>query len=300
MTHSVEKIDTSTAAKTGTVPTMIVAIEQHFPTEQRIIDDSLAVKILPGGYQFMVKLMGLPFLRDWMVKVTEKQVEGIWSGMLCRKRYIDDKVVTAVTEEKSVSAIVNLGAGYDTRVYRLPDLAKILVWEVDLPVNIEAKRVKLQKALGQIPSHVTLVPINFMEEELGSALAEQGYGSDHPTFFIWEAVSQYLTESAVRQTFDFLAQAPAGSQLAFTYVLKDFVEGKNLYGSDKFYQQWVVKDKAWHFGFDPAEVANFLAEYGWRLIEDLSYKALGEKYMKPSGRNLPATVIERMVYAEKQ
>lgn len=299
MTQTKENFDTSTAAQTGIGPTFMVAVEQYFPSEQQIIHDDLALKILPMGYQLLIKLLRIPLLRNWMVKVSEKQVEGIWSGILVRKRYIDDKVVAAVSGENSVKAIVNLGAGYDTRVYRLPDLATVPVWEVDQPVNIEAKQKNLQKALGQIPSHITLVPINFIEQELGAVLQAHSYPSDSKTFFVWEAVSQYLTESAVRQTFEFLAQAPTGSQLAFTYVLKDFVEGLNLYGLEKFYERMIVKDNAWHFGFNPENVADFLSEYGWRLIEDLGYDELGERYTKPTGRNLPAMTIERMVYAEK-
>ncbi|UCC51251.1 MAG: class I SAM-dependent methyltransferase [Anaerolineaceae bacterium] len=154
-------------------------------------------------------------------------------------------------------------------------------------------------ALGTIPAHVTLVPINFLTQDLGEVLNSHGYVGDEKTFFIWEAVSQYLTETAVHQTFQTLSQAPAGSQLTFTYVLKDFIEGKNLYDEEKFYERMIVKDNIWHFGFDPAEVTDFLNEYGWRLIEDLSYEELNNRYAKPSGRDLPSMVIERMVYAER-
>ena len=300
MTQTDGKVDTSAAAQTGVAPTMMVAIEQNFPGDQRIIHDELALKILPVGYQFLVKLMRIPVLRNWMVQASEKQVDGIWSGMVCRKRYIDDKLVLAVADENSVDAVVNLGAGYDTRVYRLPALADVPAWEVDQPVNIEAKQANLQKALGKIPSHVTLVPINFVDQKLGSVLATHGYAAGTKAFFIWEAVSQYLTETAVRQTFDFLAQAPAGSQLAFTYVRKDFIEGKELYGLEKFYERMIVKDNAWHFGFEPEEVADFLSEYGWRMIEHLGYDDLADRYVKPTARELPSMVIERMVYAEKE
>lgn len=103
----------------------------------------------------------------------------------------------------------------------------------------------------------------------------------------------------MRQTFDFLAQAPAGSQLAFTYVRKDFIEGKNLYGAEKFQEQMVLKDKVWHFGFAPEEMADFLNEYGWDLLEDVGYDELGERYIKPGGRNLASTPIERLAYAAK-
>ncbi|MCP4356791.1 MAG: class I SAM-dependent methyltransferase [Chloroflexi bacterium] len=298
MTQTNETFDTSGAAKTGSGPTFLVAMEQYEPPAQRIIEDDLAVKILPGGERFFLKLMRISLLRNWMLSFTEKQIKGGSSAFLCRKQYIDETIVAAV-ENGSFDAIVNLGAAFDTRVYRLPALANIPAWEVDQPVNIKAKQKGVQSALGTIPPHVTLVPINFMTQDLGEVLNEHGYAGSEKTFFIWEAVTQYLTETAVRETFQYLAQAPTGSQLTFTYVLKDFIEGKNLYGEEKIYERMVVKDKSWHFGFDPAEVADFLQEYGWRLIEDLSYEELNNRYAKSIGRNLPSMKIERMVYAEK-
>jgi methyltransferase (TIGR00027 family) len=192
-----------------------------------------------------------------------------------------------------------LGAGFDTRLYRLSALRDLPAWEVDQPTNIEAKKAGLHKALGQIPSNISLVPINFMEEDIGALLAVQGYAINSKTFFIWEAVSQYLTETAVRQTFKFLAQARAGSQVAFTYILKDFIEGKELYGLENSYEQLVAKNQIWHFGFAPEEVPDFLQQYGWRMVEDLGYDELGERYLKPTGRDLPSMAIERIVYAEK-
>jgi methyltransferase (TIGR00027 family) len=298
MTQESATFDSSSAAQTGSGPTFLVAMEQYEPPEHRIINDDLAAKVLPRGERFFLKLLRIPLLRKWMINLSEKQIEGASSAFLCRKRYIDETIVAAV-ENGSVAAIVNLGAAFDTRVYRFPALATIPAWEVDQPVNIEAKKKGVQSALGRIPPHVTLVPINFIRQDLGAVLNEHGYAGDKKTFFIWEAVSQYLPETAVRQTFNFLAQAPTGSQLTFTYVLKDFIDGENLYGEEKFYERMVTKDKIWHFGFDPAEVADFLGDYSWHLIEDLSYEELNNRYAKSIGRNLPSMKIERMVYAEK-
>ncbi len=295
MTHANETFDTSGAAQTGYAPTFIVAVEQHFPAEQRIIEDSLAPHILSGSNRFMVTMTRIPALRNWMVSFTEKAIQGGWSGFLVRKRYIDDRLVEAVAEQQ-INAVVNLGAGYDTRLYRLPALQNIPAWEVDQAVNIDAKRQRLQKVLGAIPNNVKLVSMNFMEQTIDDVLNEQGYAGEDKTFFIWEAVSQYLTESAVRKMFDFFAKAPAGSRLAFTYVLKDYVEGENFYGQEKFHKR--VAD-IWHFGFDPAQLADFLSEYGWRLIEDVRYEELGNRYVKPTGRELTSMQIERMVFAEK-
>ena len=295
---TIKEIDTDAAAQTGIVPTLIVAVEQGFPREQRIIDDELAAKFLPVGYRLLVKLTRMiPLLRDLMIKSTESQVAGFWSCMTCRKRYIDDQVTAAVSDG-SVKGIVNLGAGFDTRVYRFPVLATVPVWEVDQPKNIAAKRRGIEHALGRVPPHVTLVATNFLDEDIRSVLEEQGYAGDLPIFFIWEAVSQYLNETAVRETFQFFTQAPAGSRLAFTYVLKDFVEGKNAFGQQKFYER-IVREGIWHFGFDPEQVPGFLEEYGWRLLEDRGYDTLSRQYLQSTGRDLAAMEIERMVYAEK-
>jgi len=292
-----DKINTRGAANTGDKPTVVVAIEQNFPKEERIIQDAIAPQIISGSGRFWVYLTKINAIRNWMVNASEKSIQGIWSCFLVRKRYIDERLVQEV-DQNGINAIVNLGAGFDTRLYRLPEVQHIPSWEVDQAVNINTKRERLQKVFKEVPNHVKLVPINFLEQEIGDALEEQGYLGEAKTFFIWEAVSQYLDETAVNKTFDFFAKAPTGSKLAFTYVPKDFITGENLYGAEKFYKQ-AVKRKLWHFGFNPNELAAYLKIYGWQLIEDLSYAELNNRYVKPTGRKLGVMEIERMVYAEK-
>lgn len=146
---------------------------------------------------------------------------------------------------------------------------------------------------------MTLVPINFDREELGAVLASHGYASGTKTFFIWEGVTQYLTEEGIRTTFAFLAKAPPGSRLVFTYVPKTFIDGKVFYGQEYLYKGMLLKDKSWFFGMDPKDVPDFLGVYGWRLLEHLSYEELAERYVKPTGRELLSMAVGRMVYAEK-
>jgi len=119
--------------------------------------------------------------------------------------------------DSQIDAAVILGAGFDTRAYRLPVLAPTPVYEIDLPANIDRKRTRLTKLFGGIPANVTLVPIDVETQDLAD-LANHGYRPERPTFFVWEAVTQYLTEAGVRKTFDFLATAAPGSHLVFTYV----------------------------------------------------------------------------------
>jgi methyltransferase (TIGR00027 family) len=141
--------------------------------------------------------------------------------------------------------------------------------------------------------------MDFDHEILGDILRSYGYAVDIKTFFIWEAVTQYLPEESVRKTFDYLAQASPGSRLAFTYVRKDFIEGKMLYGQKYIYENMVIKDKSWLFGLDPDEVGEFLSAYGWQVQEHLGYDELANVYVKPTGRKLLSTPLERIVLAQK-
>ena len=62
----------------------------------------------------------------------------------------------------------------------------------------------------------------------------------------------------------------------------------------------VLKDKVWLFGLNPEEVADFLAGYGWRVLEHVGYEDLADAYVKPTGRQLESLALERIVYAEKR
>ncbi len=288
---------TKAAAKTGSGPIATVAIEQLFPIDQRIIIDDYAYSILPFGVRAYAWLARADWFRDWMIRASEKAVPGAWGGFLCRKRYIDDKLTETIG---NISSVVILGAGFDTLAYRLPALADLPVWEVDQPVNIKAKGARLRKLFGDVPAHATLVPIDFDHEDLGNVLSSHGFSSGHQTFFVWEAVTQYLTETGIRATFDFLAKVPAGSRLAFTYVLKDLIDGKDFHGQEYIYKKMVLKEKAWLYGMDPEEVSNLLGAYGWRVLEHIGYEELAERYVKQTDLNLASMAIERMVYAEKE
>lgn len=284
------------ASETAIGPMTIVAEEQYYDQDQRLSDDTLAYHVLPRSVQRVVRLTRWRPARNLLINLTEKTAHGIWGSVLCRKRYIDDKLREAAP---SVEAVVILGAGLDTRAYRMTELRGIPVFEVDLPENIASKRTRLQKLFAQLPSSVRLVPIDFERQNLETVLAEYGYQRNQRTFFVWEAVTQYLTEEAVRTTFDFLAKATTGSRLVFTYIRQDFLDGVNLYEAAMTYERFRVKQRLWHFGLVPEQVAGFLEAYGWREVEQIGSQECVERYIRPSGRDLPVSEIERSVFAEK-
>jgi methyltransferase (TIGR00027 family) len=283
------------AARTGIMPTFLVAVEQCFPEAQRIVNDGMAVRMLPWSAAAFVRLLRLRPIRDGLIDLTEKSDPGIWGGLLCRKRYIDDRLLAG---SHGVDGVLSLGAGFDTRPLRLQQLSRLPVWEVDQHENIEAKALRLRKVLGEIPAHIKLVSADFDNDDLDTVLTAQGYSTALRIFIIWEAVTQYLTEPGARATFAWLARAAPGSCLAFTYVRKDFIDGKSFYGWESGYKRFVAT-KVWQFGMAPEMWPAFLGGYGWRVVEDLGYDELAARYVATSDRRLGYTPVERLIYAEK-
>ncbi|MBB6460059.1 class I SAM-dependent methyltransferase [Flammeovirga kamogawensis] len=130
----------------------------------------------------------------------------------------------------------------DTRLYRFEEVQNKNCFEMDQVESVRNKRKAIEKALDTFPKHIKQVPINFINESIGEKLKASGYESEKTTFFIWEAVSQYLDMSSLEKTFEFFSDTPKGSFLAFTYVLKDFVEGNNLFNQKMLYKLTVQKN----------------------------------------------------------
>ncbi len=220
---------------------------------------------------------------------------GSWALIMCRKRFIDDKLDEALPD---IDAVVILGAGMDTRGYRLARRSDIPVFEVDLPVNVDRKKAAVQRAIDVEPTSVHLVPLDFEHDDLYGALTGHGYHTDARTFFIWEGVTQYLTEDAVRATLGALQAAPAGSRLVFTYVRKNFIDGLNMYGAALLYKRFRQRQQVWKFGLNPEDVAEFVGEYGWQLVEQAGPNFYLRNYIQPTGRKLTSSDLEWSAYAD--
>nr|CEL13298.1 O-Methyltransferase involved in polyketide biosynthesis [Kibdelosporangium sp. MJ126-NF4] len=156
-----------------------------------LLVDGLAHRMVPGIGRVATALARWGPTRRSLISATEKKIPGLWASMLCRKRYIDDQLVTACHD--GIDAVVILGAGFDTRAYRLPIPTDIPVYEVDQPANVRVKQRRLARIYGAAPQAVTLVAIDFETQNLGDVHAAHGYRGGR-TFFVWEAVTQYLTE----------------------------------------------------------------------------------------------------------
>jgi methyltransferase (TIGR00027 family) len=283
-------------AQTAFGPMVLAAVEHNEPPGRRLVDDDLAELFLPASLRWLVTATRWAPARRLMVRGSEYTGPGLWANLACRKHFIADKLDEALGD---IDAVVILGAGLDTRPYRLTRQVRIPVFEVDLPVNIARKAETVRRVLGGPPLSVRLVALDFERDDLLTSLAEHGYHTDYRAFFICEGVTQYLTEDGVRRTLEGLRAAAPGSRLVFTYVRKDFIDGTNRYGSRTLYRNVRQRHQLWHFGLQPEEVGEFIAEYGWRLVEQAGPDEFVQRYVEPTGRKLKASQLEWSAYAEK-
>jgi methyltransferase (TIGR00027 family) len=284
------------AAQTAFGPMVLAAVEQNEPAGRRLVDDDLAELFLPASLRWLVAATRWGPARRLMIRGSEFTGPGLWVNMACRKHFIDDRLKEALDD---IDAVVILGAGLDTRAYRLTRQVKIPVFEVDQPVNIAMKAKTVRRVLGELPLSVRLVALDFEQDDLLTALAEHGYRTDYRAFFVCEGVTQYLTEGGVRRTLEGLRAAAPGSRLVFTYVHRDFIDGSNRYGTRTLYRNTRQRHQLWQFGLQPDEVAGFIADYGWRLVEQAGPDEFVQRYVEPTGRKLPASQLEWSAYAEK-
>jgi methyltransferase (TIGR00027 family) len=289
------KIVGESFAGVGTSATRV--IELYYPEEKRLFDDPYALKLLPFGWRVLVRLLFLPGLRGAVLALRERRLPGSLGAILCRTRYIDDVLKRSL--EEGLDQLVILGAGFDSRAYRIPGLEHVRVFEVDLPGTRELKQTRVEKVLGKVPENVTLVGMDFDQQDLEEVLNAAGFRKGVRTLFIWEGVTQYLTAEAVRATLEFVSGVSgAGSAIVFTYVPRGLIDGTDAPEWFRGFQEFAQRiGSPMVFGLDSAELEPFLGERGLKLVEDVGAADFQARYLKPLGRELDVFDAERIAFA---
>jgi methyltransferase (TIGR00027 family) len=221
------------------------------------------------------------------------------ASAVARTRLIDDAILDAL---ESVAQVVILGAGFDSRAHRLPGLGERAIFEVDHPATQATKRERLQRVKTPRPATVELVPVDFDRDDLVRALHGAGYADGSASLFLWEGVTNYLTDDAVDRTLGAIRSLSSPrSTLVFTYVDRAALQG----AGDAFPEaaRWLAavsrRGEPWTFGLDPGSVGAYLADRGFQLTGDLSTEAAGERYFAPRGRREQASRLYHVVTATR-
>jgi methyltransferase (TIGR00027 family) len=195
---------------------LVRAIEASRPEGERICYDPVAGSLVNGTKVALSKLVIESGIYDRFFAPEMGAIEFITT----RERYIDDFLKARLSE--GLDQVVILGAGFDTRAYRIAGIEKTRVLEVDHPATQEAKLKRLKKAIDPLPGHVTFVPVDFNTQRLAERLFTNGYDERGKTLFIWQGVTMYLTQEGVDSTLAFIANhSGPGSAVIFDYFYNE-------------------------------------------------------------------------------
>lgn len=230
---------------------------------ERLFDDPYAIMFRALGAhaeEGTKRYLDLPFFRD---------------GIRLRTRFIDD--VLRNTLDEGHDQIVLLGAGFDTRALRIPEIAArgARVHEIDLPDQLRRKRAAFAAAGVTLPEWISYIPCDLTapdyEGTLPRALENAGFRRDREALIIWEGVTTYIGVAATDRSLRFMATlVAAGSQVVFDV-------------GTSFFHPATINEHALQAGFSACEA--YGADELWR------------RYL--TGEPHPAAGVFRMVVARR-
>jgi len=194
--------------------------------------------------------------------------------MALRTTAIDTAVRDAIAA--GARQLVILGAGYDGRAWRLPELAGVKVFEVDHPATQRDKRARVAE-LPPSRGEVHFVPVDFERDALGDALERAGHDRTSPTCWIWEGVVMYLTHDAVRAT---LATVAERSVPRSTLIINYHTEHRGLIARVMFRLIGEPQISAW----TPEEMAAVLYSAGFEIREDTGMTEWNARFAERNAR----------------
>jgi methyltransferase (TIGR00027 family) len=236
--------------------------------------DPLAEAFLSPTLRAVALLARVPPAGSVLRRTIDRRWPGVRTSVVARTRLIDGVVAERVG---GVRQVVVLGAGFDTRPYRLPGLAPLPVFEVDHPDTQRRKREVLRRR-GVGTGHVRFAATDFERDDLDRSLAAAGHDRSVPSLLLWEGVTNYLDADAVEAGLRWCAGAGPGSTLVFTYVDRAVLDDPGRYvGADRLVATLRRTGEDLTFGMAPHEVPARLAGLGLALERDLGaadYRAL--------------------------
>jgi len=241
------------------------ALESDRPNA--LFRDPLAAKL--AGEQGKKILAGLPkqaFIGGWTVVI--------------RTCIIDDLIQGAIAE--GVDTVLNLGAGLDTRPYRMA-LPKTLRWiEVDYPHVIDLKQSRLSNETPRC--RLEHIKLDLADDSARRIVLEKVANNSKEILVLTEGVIPYLPETAV---------ASLGSDLRSKESIKCWITDYFSPASYEYRRKSGLSRamKNTPFLFEPIDYFGFFDNIGWQPKETRYLAAEAERLHRPP----PFPFVTRLV-----
>lgn len=279
------------------VTALLVAAARAIETHRH---DSLAQDLYAEHF-----VRAAPVSADWPVRiqqVPDGDANPLWGRFAryfgLRTRIFDDFLLQAV--RAGARQVVLLGAGLDSRAYRLDWPQGCVIFEVDRD-GVLAFKHKVLDALAATPK-ATRVPIPIdLRDDWVRPLTEAGFDTTAPSAWLAEGLLFYLPAAAEAKLIDTMDRlSTTGSALAFEVKLeKDLMEYRDspLYTATK---QQIGIDLLDLFAMEARpDSAGHLAQKGWTTEVDTPFDFTLRLGRGPLPEPNDALAGNRWVFAHK-
>nr|WP_319537682.1 class I SAM-dependent methyltransferase [uncultured Methanospirillum sp.] len=268
--------------------------ETMLPEDVRIFSDPYAVHFInPEILKFAAEH---PREAEKKVQEMENLFPGLGNSIRARVKYFDLVLNECISHD--FAQLIILGAGYDTRPYRTPEIDhNFKVFEVDHPETQSVKKEIIRRIFGTLPDNVTYIPLNLETGDLDVALSSSCFSELKKTLVIMEGLIMYLSSDSIHRIFQYFSkECPVGSKILFDYYPESVVSGeKNEYAKNivKFTQ---LNGEPLKFGIPDHAERNFLSQWNFadiRIIRSEEYKNL-----LFTGKNADRSVCDFLSFME--
>ncbi len=186
-----------------------------------------------------------------------------------RTAFIDARVRRAIVALGARQVVV-LGAGFDTRAARLATPG-VRFFEVDRHETQAAKITRVRAVAGYPIDAATYVACDFESQDFVTELVGADFSTDAVALVVWEGVTPYLTEPAIRATLRRIASGLAEeSVVIFDHLRKKIVAG-DVKDEKDLASRAFVGDLGEPLRFGVDDVLPLLYEEGFRRVRTLNF-----------------------------
>jgi len=230
--------------------------------------DPVAVELLYADERAVVEQVrrgAVP--QGWSDRVAYESVAACAEVVVPRTAAIDEAIRTHPHPQ-----LVILGAGLDSRSWRMPELAGVDVTEIDHPAS---QRDKCERVGDRPPLARThrLQPADLGVDELDTALECAGHDPETPTTWLWEGVVPYLRRTDIARTLHAVADRSArGSTLIVNYQTPSWRARSGRLAAAVFARlggaRTITAGEPWRTLLSPADAARLLGDAGFGVQTD--------------------------------
>jgi len=270
--------------------------ETILPEDVRIFSDPYAIRFLDPVKIAWAKEH--PDETQTLAAEVERKMPGWSNAIRGRIRYFDDVVRNASGE--GFTHLVILGAGYDTRAYRIDNLKECMkIFEIDRPETIARKTGILRQIFGQLPGHVVFISLDMAQEDCWQDLTKAGWSPEGKTLFLLEGLVMYLPRQTIYQLLAGIAgQAMAGSAVLFDFVPQSLADGSSDAEGGRNILNWTIEiGEPILSGFADGDVVPFLTGLGYSQIRVIPSRAFAEMYYAGKNGHRKVSGLMSLAYA---